>query len=105
MIDFGTVYSVGSAIGGLGAGWLVGKRSAASEVAGHAADTMSILATQVEALKTEVDMTKEREREKDAQIADLNGRVTTLSNLVTQRAEVAAVKEVVDNIARHLGCD
>ncbi len=102
MIDAGTLYSGASAIGGLAAGWFVGKKTARSEIVGSTADTMSILATQVETLKTEVDLSKEREATKDAQIADLNGRVTTLSNLVTQRAEVAEVKAVVDKIARKL---
>lgn len=90
-------------VAGSAGGYFGGKRSAVAQSMGIAVDTVELLQTQIAALV-------EQNKEKDQRIATLEGRVTILGDLVTQRAEVEAVhdevisvKLVVDRIAAKVG--
>ena len=48
-------------------------------------------------------MLAEQNSGKSAEISQLQGKVEILEGLVTQRADVSAVKEVVDRIAVKVG--
>ncbi len=94
-----TTAAIGAGAGGYLGGRLTGK-SAASQIA---SDTVDMLQTQVELLKTDKDS-------KDSELNHLRSRVEVLENLVTQRAEVAElsvnvslVKETVERIANKVG--
>jgi|SRR6478736_3937331 len=85
--------------GGTAAGaWWGGKRSARSEGLSDAANTVAILQAEVEALNR-------RLIEKDQELAEMRGRIFTLEDLVTQRADVDGVRRVVDSIAEKVGAD
>lgn len=90
-------------ISGAAGGFYEGRRRGAAASVGIAVDTVSLLQVRVATLT-------ERSEEKDAVISDLRARVEVLENLVTQRAEVDAVKDeiqgvrgVVDRIAIRIG--
>lgn len=57
----------------------------------------------VQLIQTQVDMLTEQNSGKSAEISQLQGKVEILEGLVTQRADVSAVKEVVDRIAAKVG--
>lgn len=103
-MDPGTAYTVVSIAASCGAGWYGGRRSGRAEILGTAANTVDILNTRSEVLESNIEDLKDKLTEKDNQIADLTGRVNVLAEMVTQRAAVSEVKEVVDRIAGHLGC-
>jgi hypothetical protein len=84
-------------------GYMGGKKSGSGTAMGIAVDVVELLQIQVATLT-------QKGEEKDALIADLKGRVEVLEGLVTQRAEVEAVKievqgvrGVVDRIADRVG--
>lgn len=86
-------------IAGSAGGFMGGRRSAAATSIGIAVDTVELLQVQVATL------VKQNE-EKDSKISALEGKVDILEQMVTQRAEVEAVREevvgvrnVVDRIA------
>lgn len=88
---------------GVAGSFMAGKRSATSQAVGIAVDTVELLKTQVESLV-------EQNHLKDTQIGELHMRIDILEGLVTQRAEVEAVKNevtgvrgVVDRIAIKVG--
>ena len=83
-------------IAGIAGGWFGGKRNAISASVSIATDTVELLQVQIEFLKQEN--------------GELKARVEVLEALVTQRAEVEAVKQevqgvrgVVDRIATKVG--
>jgi hypothetical protein len=91
------------AIAGTLGGYAGGRRQSNAQAMGVAVDTVELLQVQVATL------TSDRE-EKDGLITDLRNRVEVLESLVTQRAEVEAVKDevigvrgVVDRIATKMG--
>jgi len=91
-----TVIAAAVALAGTLGGWQVGKRNAASSAVSIATDTVELLQVQIELLK--------------AENSELKARVDVLETLVTQRAEVEAVKQgvkgvrgVVDRIATKVG--
>lgn len=104
-MDTGTLWTIGSAFGSCFAGWYVGKFQARSSVLNDANSTISILSARADALDTMVKDLESKITQKDTEIAALNGRVNVLADLATQRAEVAAVKAVVDAIAIKVGAD
>jgi FtsZ-binding cell division protein ZapB len=57
----------------------------------------------VELLTLAVAELREQSHAKEAEVADLRGRVAVLEDLVTQRAEVDAVRAIVDKIATKVG--
>ena len=57
----------------------------------------------VQLIQTQVAMLTEQNSGKSAEISQLQGKVELLEGLVTQRADVSAVKEVVDRIAARVG--
>ena len=86
------ILSISTGLGGYVGGRLTG-RSVATQVA---SDT-------VDMLQTQVDLLKEDKHHRDLEILDLNSRVAVLEGLVTQKAPVEEVKEVVDRIAEKMG--
>lgn len=103
-MDPSTAYTVASIVGSSAVGWYTGRRSGKAEILGTAANTVDILNTRSEVLESNIEDLKTKLTEKDSQIADLTGRVNVLAEMVTQRAAVAEVKEVVDRIASKLEC-
>lgn len=95
---------VASVLGSGAAGWFTGRRGGRSEVLDIADNTIGILSARSDALDEKVKDLKDKLSDKDTQLSELNGRINVLSDLVTQRAEVGAVKEVVDRIAAKLEC-
>lgn len=73
-------------VAGVAGGWVGGRKNSSI-----AMDTVSLLASQVEALKLEAQ-----------KIPPLLERIAILESLVTQRAEVEAVKEIVMRIEEKL---
>lgn len=93
------IMSIGTAIGGFVGGRMTG-RTNASQIA---SDTIDMLQSQVDLLKTDRD-------DRMVELADLRNRVAVLEGLVTQRAEVeelsekvSLVKATVDRIAVKVG--
>jgi FtsZ-binding cell division protein ZapB len=57
----------------------------------------------VQLIQAQVAMLTEQNLGKSSEISQLQGKVEILEGLVTQRADVGAVKEVVDRIAAKVG--
>lgn len=83
--------------------YATGKRSASRDAIGIANDTVDMLQAQIESLKDD-------KESRDAELIDLRARVGLLENLVTQKADVAAVhtevkltRAVVEKIAVKVG--
>lgn len=77
-------------------GWYGGKKAGRGNTLGEAANAVTILTGEVESLKRAITT-------KDDELADMRGRIHTLEELVTQRAEVSGVRDVVDRIAAKVG--
>lgn len=88
-MDPGTMGQVAVMVATAAGGWVTGRR-------GVARQTVDLLQIQVENLR-------EGNDDKDIELGALKGRVEVLEGLVTQRAAVAEVKEVVDRIAARVG--
>lgn len=84
----------GTAIGA----WVAGRKGARSESLNEASQTVQLLRAEIETLKSRLE-------ERDQQIAELRGRLITMEDLVTQRADVDGVRRVVDSIAEKVGAD
>lgn len=98
-MDTGTIITVLTGLGGVVGGFFGGKRLAVST----AVDVVELLQAAVEQLKDEL-------HDKDEELANLKGRIEVLESLVTQKADVEAVRvevggvrEVVDRIADKVG--
>lgn len=83
--------AVATALGGFAGG----RRSATGTNSQVASDTVDMLSMQVNLLT-------EQNNSKDGRIATLENRVGILEGLVTQRADVETVKEIVTRIAEKL---
>ncbi len=88
-MDPGTVVQVASMAAVAAGGWVTGRR-------GVARQTVDLLQIQADALKRQTE-------DQASEITTLKGKVEVLESLVTQRAAVAEVKEVVDRIAARVG--
>jgi FtsZ-binding cell division protein ZapB len=88
------IMMAGTAIGA----WIAGKRNERGGALGEAASTIQILQAEIASLKRKL---QDREQE----LAEMRGRLLTLEDLVTQRADVEGVRQVVDRIAEALGHD
>jgi len=73
-------------------GFVGGRRTAGNESIEIAQQTVELLQSQVGSIKDTL-------REREDKLAELIVKVQVLEALVTQRADVEAVKEVVDRIA------
>lgn len=98
-MDSSTIVTVLTGLGGVVGGFFGGKRLAIST----AVDVVNLLQTAVEQLR-------EDQQLKDLQIAELNARIIVLESLITQKADVEAVRvevggvrQVVDRIAGKVG--
>lgn len=94
-MDSGTVITVLTGIGGIVGGFFGGKRLAVST----AVDVVELLQAAVEQLES-------NQRKKDLEIEELKARILVLESLITQKADVEAVRievggvrQVVDRIA------
>lgn len=94
-MDSGTVITVLTGIGGIVGGFFGGKRLAVST----AVDVVELLQAAVEQLES-------NQRRKDLEIEELKARILVLESLITQKADVEAVRlevggvrQVVDRIA------
>lgn len=80
---------------GLGS-FLQGKRSGRSAIIADTAQAVTIMKEAITELR--------QKREEDQRlIAELNAKMNILESLVTQKAEVQGVREVVDRIAMKVG--
>lgn len=76
---------------GVGGGFLGGKRAASSQAVTTAVEVVQLLQAQVDTLEGNLE-------HKDTELEELKHRVSILEELVTQRAEVAAVHEEVKGV-------
>lgn len=88
-MDINTISGIAIPLAGVIGGWAVGRR-------GLSRQTIELLQIQVSALK-------EDNADKTSQITLLEGKVNVLESLVTQKADVAEVKEIVERIAAKVG--
>ena len=98
-MDSGTIITVLTGLGGVVGGFFGGKRLAVST----AVDVVDLLQAAVEQLQAD-------KAEKDKELTELRARILVLEELVTQKADVEAVRvevggvrEVVDRIATKVG--
>jgi hypothetical protein len=91
-MDAGTIFAIASGVLGVIAGAFGGRLNALQSYAA----INQILQSRIADLES-------RETEKDAALLRLAMKIESLEGLVTQKAEVAAVKAVVDRVALHLG--
>jgi hypothetical protein len=98
-MDSGTIITVLTGLGGVVGGFFGGKRLAVST----AVDVVDLLQAAVEQLQAD-------KAQKDEQLTDLRARILVLEELVTQKADVEAVRvevggvrQVVDRIAEKVG--
>ena len=94
-MDSGTIVTVLTGIGGVVGGFFGGKRLAVST----AVDVVDLLQAAVEQLQQD-------QKKKELEITELKARIVILESLITQKADVEAVRvevggvrEVVDRIA------
>lgn len=88
-MDINSITAIAIPLAGVIGGWAVGRR-------GLSRQTIELLQIQVSTLR-------EDNIEKAAQITLLEGKVNVLESLVTQKADVAEVKEIVERIAAKVG--
>lgn len=98
-MDSGTIITVLTGLGGVVGGFFGGKRLAVST----AVDVVDLLQAAVEQLQAD-------KAQKDEQLVELRARILVLEELVTQKADVEAVRvevggvrQVVDRIAEKVG--
>lgn len=70
-------------------GWSVGRRGLSRQT--------------IDLLQIQVDVLTRNKAAVDVQVTELQGKVDLLESMVTQRAEVAEVKEIVSRIAEAVG--
>jgi hypothetical protein len=83
-------------LAGMAGGYFGGKRSERSSNVSEAAGVVTILQAEVETMKRKL-------VEKDTQLAEMGGRIRTLEDMITQRADVDGVRVVVERIAEKIG--
>jgi cell division protein FtsB len=88
-MDPGSMAQIATLVAAVGGGWVTGRR-------GVARQTVDLLQIQASTLETQNGKQGEK-------ITALEAKVEVLESLVTQRAAVAEVKEVVDRIAARVG--
>ena len=87
-MDSETIITVLTGAAGVAGGFFGGKKLGASSESQAAVNTVELLQVAVAELERQG-------KSKDEELADLRGRVGVLEEMVTQRAEVAAVHEEV----------
>ncbi len=80
---------IATLLAAVGGGWVGGRRGVARQT--------------VELLQIQANTLEGQNRTQAEEITSLKGKVELLESLVTQRAAVAEVKEVVDRIAAKVG--
>lgn len=88
-MDPGTLAQIATLIAGVGGGFVTGRRGVARQT--------------VELLQIQADTLTNQNNTQAQKITALESKVEILEGLVTQRAAVAEVKEVVDRIAAKVG--
>jgi hypothetical protein len=102
-MDANSIINVLIGAAGIAGGYFGGVRLGSGQAVSTAVEVVGLLQTQVDTLEGELN-------KRDAELADLKARVGILEEMVTQRAEVEAVKtevkgvrSVVDRIAVRVG--
>lgn len=102
-MDIGTMLTVVTGLAGVAGGFIGGRRTSNAQAMSIAADT-------VDMLQAQVDLLTEDKRRNDALVEDLRHRVDVLESMITQRADVEAVRQevvgirdVVERIAVEVG--
>ena len=80
------------------AAWYTGKR-------GYRDGSLTEATQTVQLMRAEIDTLKSRLQDREKELAELRGRLVTMEDLVTQRADVDGVRQVVDAIAVKVGAD
>lgn len=86
-MDTAAIIAILTGVAGIGGGWVTGRRGAISQNAMLAQDTIGLLNARLSFMEGEA-----------AKIPVLMERITSLEALVTQRAEVEKVIEIVTRI-------
>jgi len=97
-MDPGTITSIGSTVGALVSGGWLGARYGKQQVLADAANTSSLSIDVIATLQAKVGLLEQQNSEKELNLVELLTRVEVLENLVTQRAEVEAVHEDVNEV-------
>lgn len=85
-MDASTIITILVGVAGVSGGWVGGRKNSAL-----ASDTIMLLTTRMDAIQQEAN-----------RIPGLLGRIAVLESLVTQRADVETVKEIVTRIEEKL---
>ncbi len=88
-MDIGLITQIGVAVSSAAAAYTIGRRGVASET--------------VTMLQAQIDVLESRDASKNTEIATLTTKVDILEGLVTQRAAVEEVREIVERIAVKVG--
>jgi hypothetical protein len=88
-MDINTITGIIIPLAGIAGGFAAGRRGLSRQT--------------IEMLQIQVDLLKEENTDKTGQITLLEGKVNILESLVTQKADVAEVKEIVNRIAVKVG--
>jgi hypothetical protein len=88
-MDVTTLTGIAAVLATAVGGWVTGRRGLSRQT--------------VDLLQIQVDLLTAQNMEKTNQITLLEGKVTILEQLVTQKADVAEVKEIVERIAVKVG--
>ena len=88
-MDAGIITQIGLSVVTCAAGWSVGRRGVAREV--------------IDMLQDKVTLLEEQKLEGDQKVTALEGKVEVLESLVTQRAAVEEVRDIVVRIADRVG--
>lgn len=95
-MDANAIITILTGVAGVSGGFFGGKRLGNAQAQQAAVSTVELLQVAVAELERQG-------RIKDSVVADLQGRVSVLEDLVTQRAEVEEVRVIVDRIAEKVG--
>lgn len=94
-MDSETIITILTGAAGVAGGFFGGKRVGHSSGVQNAANESQMAVNTVELLQVAVAELQRQNGLKTSEVADLRGRVAVLEDMVTQRAEVAAVHEEV----------
>lgn len=86
-MDTSAIIAILTGVAGVGGGWVGGRRGAVAQNAALAQDTITLLTTRLNVMEDEA-----------AKIPALMERIANLESLVTQRAEVDRVIQIVTRI-------
>lgn len=88
-MDVATTLTIVLPLATLAGGWSIGRRGLSRQT--------------IDLLQIQVDVLTQNKAAVDAQVLELQSKVNILESMVTQKAEVAEVREIVTRIAEKVG--